>query len=194
MVYCASEDMPDTHTPRGASCDSQSTASDLGATPQDPAPESAQPFAPAELEIFYADRENFDVLATINGPSPPFSLRALAWYVAVGIQGTDAYNDYERNLSKYTRRRFDPFRRCNRISLELNGDTVVTTVGQMNFFRWLIQSGMWRKLVDNRARIVAEVARRAPRSRTSSRCGSSGGRSGAPGFVHMCGRHVVVFD
>ena len=148
-----------------------------------------------ELMAFYDDAHNFEVLRSINGTCPPFSLRALAWYVGAGMHGEEALVDYEKHLRKYTRRRFDPFRRCNRIALDFEGDTVVTTIGQMNFFRWMISSRVWSALLTNRARMAAEVARRSPVARQAAvvRCGQAHAGISA-GLVHVSGRHVVIFD
>jgi hypothetical protein len=157
-------------------------------------PSKMQELVPG-LVAFFDDAHNFEVLRSINGTCPPFSLRALAWYVGAGLHGEEALVDYESNLRKYTRRRFDPFRRCNRIVLEYDGDSVVTTIGQMNFFRWMISSKVWSSLITNRARMAAEVARRTPVARQASvaRCGQDHAGISA-GLVHVSGRHVVIFD
>ena len=145
---------------------------------------------------FYQSSEHFAVLRAINGSAPPISLRALAWFVSNGVEDGKIREDYERNLRAHTRRRFDPFRRCDRMVLTVGSDSVITTVGQMNFFKWMIERGLWKFVADNRARVSAEVARR---SSATPRAASNTGECGvvvtcAPGFSQVCGRHVVVFD
>lgn len=54
------------------------------------------------------------------------------------------YQSYKEQLRHYSKKMFDPFCRRDRIALNLFDDAqrawvrVVTTVGQLNFFRWCI--------------------------------------------------------
>lgn len=51
------------------------------------------------------------------------------------------YIDYKLNLDSYSKARFDPFCRWERISVPYkNGPFFETTIGQLNFFRWAIQN------------------------------------------------------
>lgn len=53
------------------------------------------------------------------------------------------YLDYRAQLKSYTKLYFDPFRRHDRISfvIEKKPLTIVeTTIGQLNFFRWIFQN------------------------------------------------------
>lgn len=153
-----------------------------------------------DLSEFFQAPVNFAVLRTVNGSAPPISLRALSWFVSNGIEDEDVRKDYEDQLRKYTRRRFDPFRRCDRLSLHLGPDSVTTTIGQMNFFRWMIQRGLWKFVVDNSAKVSAEVARRCTSAaRGGSSAKGASGESSHPfppgqGFSRISGRHVVFFD
>ena len=179
---------------------------------------------PPDLEAFYAIPENFAVLRAVNGGAPPISLRALAWFVVNGVEDERTRDDYERNLRELTRRRFDPFRRCERMELrnEAIRDAVMTTIGQMNFFKWMIECGLWRFVTENRARVCALVARSVghpPRSKTAAAVAAETAAAVAatksrankatsdreltldrvpvgisPGFARVSGRHVVVFD
>jgi hypothetical protein len=48
------------------------------------------------------------------------------------------YYDYRSQLKSYTKFYFDPFRRHNRISYFINDkEYIETTIGQLNFFRWI---------------------------------------------------------
>ena len=159
----------------------------------DGAPPSREDEVPPQLYEFFRVPDNFAVLRIANSSSPPISLRALSWFVSNGIEDAATREDYERNLRKFTRRKFDPFRRCDRKEIELAGETVVTTVGQMNFFKWMIERGLWQFVSQNRAKVSAEVARRSvPRPSTpGAECGAA---QCAPGFSQVCGRHIVIFD
>lgn len=153
-----------------------------------------------ELARFYSIPEHFSVLRIVNGSAPPISLRALAWFVSNGVEDAALREDYEQQLREYTRRRFDPFRRCDRLEVRCGCEMVISTVGQMNFFRWMIERGLWKFVMDNSARVSADVARRAlaqPRSSPMLKGGRAGDAKDLEvpvGFMRVCGRHVVVFD
>mgnify|MGYP001304814003 CR=1 FL=1 len=51
------------------------------------------------------------------------------------------YLDYKCKLKAYSKKSFDPFCRRDRISFYYNEtDSIITTVGQLNFFRWAIEN------------------------------------------------------
>lgn len=55
------------------------------------------------------------------------------------IRKFNLYYDYRAQLQSYTKMYFDPFRRHNRIIFDINDkDKIETTVGQLNFFKWII--------------------------------------------------------
>tara|TARA_B100000949_G_C14106929_1_gene376639 strand:- start:20 stop:370 length:351 start_codon:yes stop_codon:yes gene_type:complete len=51
----------------------------------------------------------------------------------------NVYHSYKSQLKAYSKQKFDPFCRRDRILFEIDDETSVeTTVGQLNFFRWAI--------------------------------------------------------
>ena len=51
------------------------------------------------------------------------------------------YVDYKLKLKAYSKRRFDPFCRWDRISIPYQGDKCIeTTIGQLNFFKWALEN------------------------------------------------------
>ena len=50
----------------------------------------------------------------------------------------DIYNDYKTQLKSYNKKYFDPYKRNEKIEITHNNNKIITTVGQMNFFKWLI--------------------------------------------------------
>jgi uncharacterized iron-regulated protein len=46
-------------------------------------------------------------------------------------------------LKAYSKRRFDPFCRWDRINIPYKGEThIETTIGQLNFFKWALENGV----------------------------------------------------
>jgi hypothetical protein len=100
---------------------------------------------------FYDKNDNMDkMLSIINGESS-ISLRIVDWfatnyskqyYITYNINDTNrfkVYVDYKLKLRAYSKKRFDPFCRWDRISIPYKaGQHIQTTIGQLNFFKWAI--------------------------------------------------------
>ena len=62
----------------------------------------------------------------------------------------NVFLSYKNQLDGYSKKHFDPFCRRNRIEFTFNdGSNIVTTVGQLNFFRWAIQSNILNYIIEN---------------------------------------------
>jgi hypothetical protein len=60
------------------------------------------------------------------------------------------YFDYKLKLKAYSKRRFDPFCRWDRISIPYrDGTCIETTIGQLNFFKWAIENRVIEYIEDN---------------------------------------------
>jgi len=103
---------------------------------------------------FYKLNNNMDrMLNIINGESK-ISLRIIDWfatnyakkyYTVYQLQNTTnrfkVYNDYKLKLKAYSKKRFDPFCRWERISIPYKQDAhIQTTIGQLNFFKWALEN------------------------------------------------------
>jgi len=107
---------------------------------------------------FFTNRFNLDqVIPIITGKSK-ISLRILDWFVTnyskknnihyqISINNKTknfiVYLDYKSQLKAYSKKNFDPFCRRERISfIDHDSNELVTTVGQLNFFRWAIENNI----------------------------------------------------
>jgi len=109
------------------------------------------------LEKFYSDSQNLKkVLDIINGEST-ISLRLIDWFVTNyskkfntafvnGGKYNIVYPSYKSHLKAYSKKMFDPFCRCKRIKFS----GIETTVGQLNFFEWIITDGILDYIYTNR--------------------------------------------
>ena len=102
------------------------------------------------LDFFSKDNNLDRVLPIINGKSK-ISLRLIDWFstnyckkhyivynfIEDGVtKRFKVYQDYKLKLKAYSKRRFDPFCRWDRITIPYkNGTYIETTIGQLNFFR-----------------------------------------------------------
>lgn len=105
-----------------------------------------------KLSEFYKDESNLQKLLLIVKGQSAISLRILDWFVTnyakkkVIIYDLNedeyviVYNDYKSQLNSYYKKQFDPFCRHERICFYYDDDNhIVTTIGQLNFFRWAIE-------------------------------------------------------
>lgn len=111
-----------------------------------------------QLEAHLTDQLLRQVRAAIqqrrSDGAPSVSLRTLDWLVTnyskkelmtcVGVDGQrrDLYNTYRGALDFYGRPLFDPFRRGPKVKFTLDGVEQETTIGQLNFFRFMVHSGV----------------------------------------------------
>ena len=115
-------------------------------------------FYETDINGQYNPNNNLDkMLRIINGESK-ISLRIVDWfatnyakkyYVIYLIKQSNdnnferfkVYDDYKLKLKGYSKKRFDPFCRWYRISIPYtNGSFIETTIGQLNFFKWALET------------------------------------------------------
>jgi hypothetical protein len=110
----------------------------------------------------YNPNNNLDKMLKIITGETKISLRIVDWfatnyakkfYTLYVIEGTHdnvtrrfkVYDDYKLKLRAYSKKRFDPFCRWDRISIPYTNDKFIeTTIGQLNFFKWALEN----KVVD----------------------------------------------
>ena len=60
------------------------------------------------------------------------------------------YHDYKLKLKSYSKKKFDPFCRWERITIPYdNENSMETTIGQLNFFKWAIENNIIRYIETN---------------------------------------------
>jgi len=109
-----------------------------------------------KLLQFYQKDGNLDkILSIINGESR-VSLPLIDWFVTNyskkyytvlkikdrhGVEKRfKVYIDYKLKLKAYSKKRFDPFCRWDRITIPYHDDVYIqTTIGQLNFFKWALE-------------------------------------------------------
>lgn len=120
------------------------------------------------LMNFYESQDHMKTVQTIVNGKSRISLRIIDWFVTNYAKKYDTeyiirmrtgilkdliedcifkvYHRYKLQLKAYSKKRFDPFCRWDRISIpckneELGDDCFMeTTIGQLNFFKWAIEN------------------------------------------------------
>jgi hypothetical protein len=119
-------------------------------------------FYKTESDGIHNPNNNLDKMLRIITGESKISLRIVDWFVTNfakkyytiyelpskntgDIQRFKVYNDYKLKLKAYSKKRFDPFCRWDRISIPYDDEKIMeTTIGQLNFFKWAIEN----KIVD----------------------------------------------
>ena len=118
------------------------------------------------LVDFYDDIDIIKKICPILQGNTKLSLRIIDWFVTNYSKKNNVtypiniikgkkesqiefivYLDYKNKLKAYSKKQFDPFCRRERIKFVYNRETseyLITTVGQLNFFRWALEN----KIID----------------------------------------------
>jgi hypothetical protein len=117
-----------------------------------------QHFYNTEIDGCYDPNNNLDKMLRIITGESKISLRIVDWfatnyakkyYTLYTIEQTvdniarrfKVYDDYKLKLKAYSKKRFDPFCRWDRISIPYTkGKFIETTIGQLNFFKWALEN------------------------------------------------------
>ena len=115
-------------------------------------------FYDTDLNGSFNVNNNLDKMIRIITGESKISLRIVDWfatnyakkyYTLFTIEQTSdnisrrfkVYDDYKLKLKAYSKKRFDPFCRWDRISIPYTkGKFIETTIGQMNFFKWALEN------------------------------------------------------
>lgn len=73
-------------------------------------------------------------------------------------QNMNVFHSYKSQLKAYSKKRFDPFCRRERLLFEIDKDnSVETTIGQLNFFRWAISNLVIEYIILNKEEIENDM-------------------------------------
>jgi len=121
------------------------------------------------LHEYYMEPGNIDKLLPILKGTSPISLRLVDYFVTNYAKKMNTsymfhgkhflvYFNYKRELNAYSKRLFDPFCRRERIMFQARGmEQFVTTVGQLNFFRWFLEKEILEYMITNREVIEKDM-------------------------------------
>ena len=140
------------------------------------------------LQFYDDDNKLQHMLQIINGESK-ISLRIVDWfatnyakkhYTVYNIEKNEekirfkVYFDYKLKLKAYSKKRFDPFCRWDRITIPYKDNTSIqTTIGQLNFFRWALENDVVKYIEDNYEQIEADMNHRNSTAKNKEIIGSN---------------------
>ncbi len=116
------------------------------------------------LEEFYHNNPFFNLLVEIIDGTSMISRRTFEYFVTKyshnhnvsyeieekGIkQNFIVHSSYKDQLKAHKKKYFDPFGRGERIPFFANNDCVITTIGQLNFYRWFFTKKIFDYCLNN---------------------------------------------
>lgn len=153
-------------------------------------------------------KNNISVFTSIITQKNILSLRILDWLVTnyakkynivfsnKNSQNFNVYLDYKNQLKAYSKKYFDPFCRRERIVINISdlswklysndskhenckdNNQLITTVGQLNFFKWFIENDVMTYAIQNIEKIdkdmieTLENSKSGPKRKELSKCAS----------------------
>ena len=125
---------------------------------------------------FFNETQQLDKIIPIIEEKSKISLRIIDWFVTNfakkyytiyelerygKLERFKIYNEYKLELKAYGKKNFDPFCRSERIQLPCgNGDVLVTTLGQLNFFKWALETNILDYIAENFDVIDSDMKKR----------------------------------
>lgn len=123
------------------------------------------------LAPFYTTENANVILKPLIEQEGTISLRALDWLVtnyakkhnivccSKNSELFNIYHGYKVSLNHFRRRYFDPFRRRQRILIEVGGEHYETTTGQCNFLHWAHVNGVLQYAEEHSTEIELDMNR-----------------------------------
>lgn len=101
------------------------------------------------FEIFY-NENNFVIFIKIL-KSSSLSIRLIDYFITKYSKNNkiiiknnfNIFNSYKQQLKLFQKKYFDPFSRGERIPFFINNNYIITTIGQLNFFKWFISKKIY---------------------------------------------------
>jgi len=139
------------------------------------------------LLAFYEIGDNMETMLNIINGESRISLRIVDWFATNYAKqkftvydldnGTrfKVYTDYKLKLRAYSKKRFDPFCRWDRINIPYKeGKCIQTTLGQLNFFKWALENDVIKYIRENYGDIENDMNNRNSTSKRRTATSSSG--------------------
>jgi len=131
------------------------------------------------LESFYENKNNVDKIIPIiksqdnkDSNNTKLSIRLIDHFITKFSKNNkivykleennisylfNIYTSYKQQLKLYQKKHFDPFSRGDRIPFFIGDTCIITTIGQINFFKWFITKKIYDYIINNTAIIENDM-------------------------------------
>lgn len=123
-------------------------------------------------EDFYNNCENAQKFINLVSGESPISIRLIDHFVTKYSKYNkcnlkfveyekeliiNIYFDYKNQLKHFQKTHFDPFSRGDRIPFFMKDTCIITTIGQLNFFKWFISKKIYDYVFINKEEIFDDM-------------------------------------
>ena len=120
------------------------------------------------IEKFYESLTNIKEFVSIINSKSDISIRLIDYFVTkyskknkISYKLDDSmfniYQSYKQQLKAYQKKNFDPFARGIRIPYYVSTIWIITTIGQLNFYKWFISKKILDYVVKNKEIIEQDM-------------------------------------
>ena len=124
------------------------------------------------LEKFYEDINNINLFIPIINSQSKISIRLIDYFITKYSKNNkinykikdnnvetifNIYTSYKQQLKAFQKKHFDPFSRGDRIPYFMGDNYIITTIGQLNFFRWFISKKIYEYIIENQELIEYDM-------------------------------------
>ena len=136
------------------------------------------------LKEYYSNNNKSKILISVINNNLSISLRSIDWFITnyskkhniyyniymdknnkltfddknnKFIKTVNVFQSYKSQLKAYSKKKFDPFCRRNRLTIEVNNEELKTTIGQLNFFKWAINNMIIDYIIIHKERIENDM-------------------------------------
>ena len=120
------------------------------------------------FDTFYQNIDNITLFLSLVQARTNISIRLIDYFITkyskynkinYPINNTifNVHISYKQQLKAYQKKHFDPFSRGLRIPYFLNSICIITTIGQLNFFKWFISKNIYEYICNNQETIEKEM-------------------------------------
>jgi hypothetical protein len=125
------------------------------------------------LSKFFSIRTNIERAMPIIEGKSDISLRLIDWFITNyskkhntiitrcingNVVHLNVFLSYRSQLKSYSKTYFDPFRRRDRVRFYYETENSIdTTIGQLNMFRWILANDVLNYISDNKAKIEEDM-------------------------------------
>ena len=132
------------------------------------------------LESFYENENNVNLFCPIINSQSNISIRLIDHFITKYAKNNktcyiikennvdqiiNIYTSYKQQLKIFQKKNFDPFSRGDRIPYFMKNNCIITTIGQLNFFKWFFTKNIYNYINANKELIENDMNKKKKNSK-----------------------------
>lgn len=133
------------------------------------------------MDKFYTYNNNVHLFLSIVNSNANISIRLIDYFVTkyskiykvsykYNEETINIYSSYKQQLKAFQKKHFDPFSRGDRIPYFMGEICIITTIGQLNFFRWFISKNILDYIIQHQTEIENDMNYKNKHNKVTIKC------------------------